>query len=388
MSETVLVDETPKPAPAKRGSPRGRVLMVLAGSALLTAIIGGTMYLRTMNVESTDNAYIEGHVVPISPRIAGFVKATHFKDNQTVEAGTLLIELDPAPWQTRVDAAKASVQLAQAQLETGKTQLQSAKNMLSQARADVAVAQAAAKQVESQGKVTQSELERDQADLTRIQQLAQTSTVSRQDLEHAAAAVHTRQAEVEAAHEQTARANAEISRMQSAVAVAEGTVAERASQVTECESKLELARASLRAAELDLADTRIVAPSAGQVSSRGVEPGAYVQAGQLMLNLIQPGVWVVANLKETQLGRVRPGQPVNIRIDAYPGLEFSGRVESLQPGTGSRFSLLPSQNASGNFVKVVQRVGVKIVFDDTEAAKRLNILPGMSAVPEISVKGS
>ena len=216
----------------------------------------------------------------------------------------------------------------------------------------------------------QAESARAAADLTRYQSV-ESRAISRSQLDQATAQQRTTAATVEVAGSQAkaAEAQAELSRVSEAAA----------------EARVEQARAKLRQAELNLSYAKVTAPIAGRVTQRTVEAGIYVQTGQALLALVPDEVWVVANFKENQLERMRPGQPVSIRIDAYPGHEFKGHVDSIQAGSGARFSLLPPENALGNYVKVVQRVPVKIVFDETLDAT-LDIAPGLSVAPKVKVE--
>ncbi|MCA8916883.1 MAG: HlyD family secretion protein [Planctomycetes bacterium] len=376
---------TDQPEPKKR-SKRSVALIVMGIALLIGAGIGVPYYLHSLAFETTDDAFVEGDVVPLSSRVPGYVSAIHVKDNQWVESGTILAEIDPTGFQVQVDLAKANVAIAEAAVGTAEAQLESARKMLAQAHTDIAVAEADASQAASEAMVAQTQLAQDQADLARIKQLSETTAVSKQQVAHAEAAVHTREAQLDAANQTTAMKQAEVNRVRAAEGVAEGAVAERASQVTEAKLRVDAAKAQLATAELALAHTKIFAPVAGTVTTRGIALGAWVQPGQVLLAVVPPDVWVVANLKETQLANIQVGQSVEISIDAYPGKTFAGHVDSIQPGTGSRFSLLPAQNATGNYVKVVQRVPVKIVLDNSNEVKSLHLVPGMSAVPEIAIK--
>jgi membrane fusion protein (multidrug efflux system) len=293
----LLKGTPPSPVDAAGTSNRAKAIIGCAAAAALA--IGGFV-LANRGWESTDDAFIEGHTVTISPRVAGHVVRVLIDDNQTVKKGDILAEIDPRDYATKAD----------------------------QARADVEGARAAVRKT--------------QDDVKRYQDLNARNEASRQTLDHAMA------------DEQSAAAS------------------------------LSAAQARLRQAELDLSYTKIEAPQAGRVTRKSVEEGAYVAVGQSLLTLVPSEVWVVANFKETQLKRMRPGQRAEISVDAYDG-KIPGRVDSLQSGTGARFSVLPAENATGNYVKVVQRVPVKIVLDRSEGAARL-LAPGMSVEAEVEVK--
>jgi len=279
-----------------------RVLLSVAVVVALAATVFGTRYWLYARVhEDTDDAFIDTHVVMISPKVEGQASRVYVDDNQQVKQGDLLVDIDPADYQVR----------------------------LGQARAELVSAEAEARKAGG--------------DAVSAQELFAKDRISRQAYDHALA-------EADAAKAQA-----------------------------------ELARKKLDAAELNLSYTKITAPIAGKVTRKAVELRAYVRVGQPLLALVPVQVWVTANFKETQLTRMRPGQKVSIRVDAYPSREFPGHVDSIQAGTGARFSLLPPENATGNYVKVVQRVPVKIVFDDSpEALPPLS--PGMSVVPAVDLR--
>jgi len=281
----------------KEGRP-GRKRRIAAGAGGVVAVLGIILWAHSLGRVTTDDAYLESHVLPVSSRVAGQALRVEATDNQAVKAGDLLVEIDPRDYDLK----------------------------LAQRRAELAAARAEARRAAS--------------DAERARQLFGKGQVSRQ---------------------------AEDAALSSAdVALAQADLAEK----------------KVAAADLDLGDTRIKAPADGQVARKGVEPGSYVQVGQPLMALITPDVWVTANFKETQLTRVRPGQKVRIDVDAFPGRTLHGHVDSIQRGTGARFSLFPPENATGNFVKVVQRVPVKIIFDEPPEDLR-RLAPGMSAVPTI-----
>ncbi len=290
--------------PAGPGRPgRRRPLWFgLAAAAAILLVIFGLPYLRYARThESTDDAFIDGHVVAISPKVASNVIRVHIDDNSRIKAGDLLVELDPRDFEAR----------------------------LAQARGNLAAGEA--------------EAVRARTDAHRYERLVEQGFVSRQDRDNAIAK-------------------------------------DRAAA-----GQVEQLKAAVRQAELDLSYTRIYAPESGRITRKSVEPGAYVQVGQTLFSIVPERVWIIANFKETQLRYMRPGQPVAIRVDAYPDQRFTGHVDSIQAGAGARFSLLPPENATGNYVKVVQRVPVKILIDEGPDLTRL-LGPGMSVVPSVKVR--
>ena len=338
--------DAPDATPNGNGKRRIAIVAALAAVAGL-AVLGSWWHGRGR--ESTDDAFIQADIVTIGPKIAGTVKAVAVTENQQVQTGDLLVELDPADYEVRLQQAQAGLQTAQADLA------------LTRDRSAAGVVQAAAGL-----RSAEADSARAQADLARFRQLYEKDEISRQQLDQAQATALSLQARADEARSRLREAQTAPRQ----VAVKESIVASR--------------QAELQQATLALSYTRITAPRDGRVTRKNVQPGAQVQPGSALLAIVGDQPWVVANFKETQLARIRAGQPVRFKIDAYPGYTFSGRVDSVQSGTGSVFSLLPPENATGNFVKVVQRVPVKLVFDpQPDAAHRL--VPGMSVVPTIDV---
>jgi membrane fusion protein (multidrug efflux system) len=306
--------------------------------------------------ESTDDAFIDGFVSQVSPRVPGQVLRLRIRDNQEVIKGDVLVELDPKDYQVRVSRAQADLATARAGLE--------------EAQARVPVNEAQAEQAHAAVTAAEAEAARAQADLKRYESV-EARAVSRSQLTLIQTQARSTGANVEVARNIAKAADAQTALSRVSVSAAEA-------RMLQAETALEQAR-------LDLSYTKIQAPVTGRVTGRTVEPGVYVQTGQSLLALVPDELWVVANFKESQLAEMRPGQRVRIRVDAFPGRELHGKVDSIQAGTGARFSLLPPENAVGNYVKVVQRLPVKIVFDHP-VRPGLEISPGMSVVPEVRVR--
>lgn len=343
--------------PPPRKSGRGKKLFLAGGGALilLTAV---TLYyvLCIAPYESTDDAFIDGYVTVISPRVPGQVERLLIKDNQDVKAGDELLEIDPRDFEASWSQARADLAAAHSQVDQSQAQVTASQAKVAQAQAQVLAAEAEAFRATN--------------DLQRYQTV-ESRAVSKSSFDLAEAQAQSATANVEAARSQVEAATAEV-------ALGEAGVETATAAVQQAEAKLQQAK-------LNLSYTRIIAPLDARVTARTVQAGNYVQPGEALLALVPNDVWVVANFKETQLTYMRPGQPVELRIDAYPGRKFKGRVDSLQAGTGARFSLLPPENAVGNYVKVVQRVPVKIIFDEPLPAS-LDIAPGMSVLPSVKVK--
>jgi len=441
---------TQAPVSVTRFTPRRLLLCVAAAIALgLAVLVGGRYYTYMLAHEWTDNAFIEGHIIQISSKVAGHVFQVHVTDNQEVRQGDVLVEIDRRDYAARLTQARAvlqaalarqqaaqasaeltqvtseagiqqaaaNVELARAAVQTARAQVVTARSRLAQTRTQVDTAQANAAQARAQVAAAEAERSRAEADVKRVRELfASDQIVSRRDLDHATADARVAEAQLEAARKKALAAEAQVAEARAAQQMAAENLHYMASQVGEAQARVDeargrlaaaraaphqvavrqsqtdtaraevaQARAALEHAELELAATKVVAPVSGRVTRKVVQAGAYVQVGQAMLALVPRDVWVVANFMETQLTHMRPGQPVEITVDAYPGTTFTGHVESIQAGTGARFSLLPPENATGNFVKVVQRVPVKIVFDPAPDPDYL-LSPGMSVVPVVKVK--
>jgi len=320
--------------------------------------------------ESTDDAFIAGHVVSIAPRIAGQVAAVHVLDNQLVHSNELLVELDPSDYAITV-AQKNSAAVSQD--ANFRTVIAAVELM----RAKVATAAASARKAKADADSAESTAKKSQADFERAQSLVGEKTISSQEFDAAQAANTKAQADLKSAQE---NADEETSKVDEAQKQLDAAFAEKEmafSQVSESQT-------NVAAAKLNLSYTKIFAPCAGRVTRKAVEAGDYLQVGQQILSIVPEEVWVVANFKESQLDKMRAGQPVTVEIDALGGRDFAAHVDSIQAGSGAQFSLLPPENATGNFVKVVQRVPVKIIFDEPLPAGFV-VGPGLSVTPSVQV---
>lgn len=287
-----MSDEKEKDEDTKKPAPEPSPLKTLAirvglGMILLVALIWGIIVLiHSHYFESTDDAFVEGHVITISTKLSNIVRDVLINDNYEVRKGDLLVQIDPRDYEVQLHSAQANYDKAQ-------------------------------------------------SDYVRDLALANSQAISKQDLDTTHAA-------------------------------------------------FEVTAAQLDQAKLNLEYTRIIAPTDGRITRKNVEPGDYIQTSQTLFSIVPHNIWIIANFKETQLTHMLPGQPATIRIDAFPGKVFKGHVDSLQSGTGARFSLLPPENATGNYVKVVQRVPVKILFDEAPQVQAL-FAPGLSVVPEVDI---
>ena len=348
------------PAPAPWHKKHRRVL--IAGVALLILIAAGGWFLRYWTVgrflESTNNAYLRADAVVISPKISGYVTEVSVGDNQTVVAGQMLIRVDPTPYLAARDLAAAELAQRQADLVRFRADAARQEAARSEAVAQVSVAEASARFAAS--------------DAARRVHLAQ---IGADAVRFSDEAVSNR--------DKTA---GQLTAARAAVDVATRQLDSLNAQIGQGEAALKAAEAKLRSAESDLEGVAIAAPVAGQVGDRTVRVGQYVQPGTRLMTVVPvQDLYLVANFKETQVGRMRPGQPVEITVDALPGAKVNGMVDSLAPGTGSEFALLPPENATGNFTKIVQRVPVRIRIA-ADAAIRQALRPGLSVEAEVNTK--
>lgn len=342
--------------------------------------------------ESTDDAQIDGHIVPISARVGGTVEKVNVDDNQYVEAGTVLVQLDPTDYQVAVDRARAELQDAMATLQAARTgvplthtttssTLSNAQASLQAAQQEVTASQARLREAEAEYKLAAD-------DVRRFAQLVKKDEISQQRYDAAVTAEQQAAASVDAARAAVANARSHVAQAEAMVEGAQSApqqVAITRAKAGSAAANVVRLQATLQQAELNLQYTVIRAPATGIVSKKTVEPGEVIQPGQPVLALVNlEDVWVTANFKETQLKHMRPGQPAEIEVDAY-GRTYKGHVDSIGGATGARFSLLPPENATGNYVKVVQRVPVKIVFEKGQDPQHL-LRPGMSVVPTVLIK--
>lgn len=331
------------------------VLLILLIAVPLVAGIGYWLVDR-QQYETTDDAYLQSNIVLISPRVQGYVTQVAVNDNQAVKQNDVLVTIDDRDYQARVIQAEANVSAEIAHIQRLRAMKTSQRAHVETAGANIAAVQARREHI--------------QKDLERFQNLIDRGSAARQSLD-----------KVESESKQAA---AELRGSQSAANAEHTQLATLDIEITETEARLENAKAQLSLAEIDLEHTRIKAPIDGVIGNRGVQLGQLVRPGVALASLVQNSkIWVEANFKETQLQHMRLGQPVTIKVDAYPDLELTGKVDSFSPASGSEFSILPEENATGNFTKIVRRVPVKVVFDASENIQLLR--PGLSAEVKVNV---
>ncbi len=370
---------------------RAAAKWLLAAVMLAVAIVAFFVWHHYSVRESTDDAQLDAHIVPVNARVAGTVLRIMVEDNQSVKAGDVLVELDPKDYQIALQRAQADLADAEANAIAARTGIPLASTttstQLQSAEAGVAASQREAEAARARSREAQANYTKVEADLTRAKQLIAKDEISRQQYDAVVAAEQAASATVQSAQAMVAMSTSRISQ---ARAQAEGarTVPQQV-QISRARSAAAAAavdrfRSAVEQARLNLQYSVVRAAVSGTVSKRNVEPGQVVQQGQALVSLVDlDDIWVTANLKETQLKNLRPGQEVEIKVDAY-GKTYKGQVDSFGAATGARFSMLPPENATGNYVKVVQRIPVKIVFKKGQDLSLLR--PGMSVQPVISTK--
>ena len=412
------------------------VVLVLLGVVVLAAGVWGVRTWRHWDRHvSTDDAFVEAHVSPVSARVRGTVLEVLVRDNQEVTAGAPLVRLDPRDLEVKVHQGRAALATAQSRLrmaaagvpmtdESTRSQvalneattakallgIDGAHRALDERRSRLQARRASVQAAQADVTARQADFERAGLDRRRSQELLERTLIARQEFDYAEISFKTAGAALEAARQrldaaraEAAQAEAELASQEVAIAQAgrqreeaeatlrdarsrRGEVTVRSAEAASAEAQVAEAQAALREAELNLEYTTLTAPVSGRVTRRTVEVGQTVQPGQPLLAVVDVlNVWVIANYKETQLTHVRPGQRAWVSVDTHPGLLLNARVDSIQSGTGSRFTLLPPENASGNFVKVVQRIPVKLVLEPGQNGHAL-LVPGMSVVPVIELR--
>jgi membrane fusion protein (multidrug efflux system) len=350
----------PDATPTKDNSARKSLLK---GAAVIAIVVGGAYgiyaYIGYLNhgqyVQSTDDAYVKADGITVSSKLSGYVRTVNVRDNQPVKPGDLLVEVDPTDYRIRVTQATAQENLARAGEALN--------------RAGITEAEAGVAQADAALSTAQRDLAFYTGEVARYRPLVAAGSEPKQTLDQLSS--------------NRDKAAATVAAQQASLAAAKGKLEAARAQLGQAGAQIEAARAQADAARTDLATTRLVAPVPGTIASSSVRVGQFVQPGQRLLTIVPvQAIYVEANFKETQIGLMRPGQPATIDVDALPGVEFHGRVQSVTPGTGSTFSLIPPQNATGNFTKIVQRVPVRIRIDAGPDARRV-LVPGLSVTVNV-----
>ncbi|MBD2676961.1 MULTISPECIES: HlyD family secretion protein [Nostoc] len=446
----VVTPNTEKEVPPKRKKPIGLILAGLGVGAIAAGAFGYNYWQYSSTHQETDNATVVGNIHQVSSRIPGTVTQVLVDDNQLVQPGQLLVKLDPRDYESKVQQAQAALENARGQAQaaqanialasqttTGKTTqaqgdvsnavaaistaqaaVQEAQAGIPAAQAEVKLAQAGIPAAQAQVAQANANLEKAQADYNRYNELYRSGAIARQQLDTAKAAYDVAVAQKNAAVQGVEQAQARLASAKVGVAKAQSQLAQAQENVISAQAKLAASKgglqqataggqdttakrsqyeaakaaiaqseASLKDAQLQLSYVNITAPSAGRIGRKNVEVGNRVAAGTPLMAIVDNQNWVVANFKETQLENMRPGELVEIKLDAFPHHSFVGRVDSISPASGAQFALLPPDNATGNFTKIVQRIPVKIVFDQKSIqGYESRITPGMSAEVAVEVK--
>lgn len=350
-------------------------IVFIVGAAVLALLLflGAEFLLNSFTHESTDDAFLDTHFVSIAAKVAGWVTAVHAQDNQLVKQGDLLVEIDPRDFEARLAQKKSASSASEANAQA----IRASYDLI---RARVETAEATAKQSEAEAAAEKANAERAAADLKRDEDLKERNVISAQEYDAAKAAAKTAEANFQAKQAQLASDESKVNEARAQLVAAKP-------MVEMAEAQFKQSQADEKIAELDLSYTKVAAPIDGRITTKHVTRGNYVQVGQNLLAIVPTDLWVTANFKETQLQNIRPGQPVEIEIDSVADKTFRGHVDSIQSGSGARFSLLPPENAVGNYVKVVQRVPVKILFDEFPKAEHV-LGPGMSVVPTVQTSNA
>lgn len=361
MTNDAIEPEQETAPPANpRSRRRLRIALIVVGLAVLLG--GGWWYYRYVTygqyMQSTDNAYIAADSVVVSSKVAGYIDDVFVAENEQVARGEALAQLDVRDYRVQAQQARAQITATLAGANTIRSQVTEQDAAIQQARAELPAARAALKLANEQ--------------VTRYRPLAATGAEPREKLDQYEA--------------QARQARADLEKAQAAVAAATARRSTLFEQINQTRAQADAARAELEAADLTVESTRLRASKAGRVGDLTVRVGQFVQPGQRLMTIVPvDAIYVTANFKETQVGLIRPGQPVMLEIDALPDVEIKGRVDSISPGTGAEFSILPPENATGNFTKIVQRITVRIAIDASSEMRRV-LVPGMSVVATVDTR--
>jgi membrane fusion protein, multidrug efflux system len=420
--------DAPVSAPVKKenGGKNHNKLIAIAAAALLFiggGAVGASQWLTYLSAhQETDDAYVTGHLHQVSSRLNGTVEKVLIDDNQHVKKGQIIAVLDPRDFQVKVNEAKAALDSAQRQANSAFTSISlasstaqgnelNATGAIADAKATITRSEAAVREAlaaieHSKDDVVgkEAEMKRAELDAKRFADLAADQAVSQQQADNAQRDYIVATKARDMANKQVIQASAQYEQALESVKKAKAQLVQTQGQMqlanaskvqTEVNSKqydvanaaIEQAKANLQEAQLNLSYTVITAPTTGRIGKKSVEVGQRVEPGQPLVTLVSDDLWVVANFKETQLEKMRPHQEVELKVDSFPGHIFKGIVDSVAPGSGSSFAVLPSDNATGNFTKIVQRVPVKVVFDKASLGEYTNLLvPGMSVIVDVQVK--
>ncbi|HEY9732217.1 MAG TPA: HlyD family secretion protein [Drouetiella sp.] len=415
MEKSIQTTEKFRPT-TKRMTPKRLLILSIVGVVAVIAIVAGSIGWRYMSShESTDDAYVDGNITQISSRVGGTVSQVLIDDNQYVKAGQLLVVLDPRDYDIKIEQAKAALEknkrqqqadtadiavtnsTAGAQSDTAASEILHANASIASAKSLVSNTKAALGMEQAKLGSLQAQKQQYETDLKRYANLSQQGAISKQQYDQAKTNYEVSLAQIAAENEAIQQAKANVAKAQSDLqqsfsdlskTKATLKTAQAAHEQTNVKSYIsDVSKATVDQAQADLQNAilqrsycQIVAPVAGRIGKKATHIGEQVQAGEALFTIIPDQSWLTANFKETQIGRMRPGQAVDVTLDAFPGQHFTGHVDSVAPASGAKFALMPAENATGNFTKIVQRLPVKILFDEKSiAAFKKYIAPGLSA---------
>ncbi len=344
--------------------PQNKKKLVFGVIAIITCLIVIICWSYFSSFQSTDDAFIEGRIIKISPKVSGNIEKLYIDDNVAVKKGDLLVQIEDQDYQTKVEQLKAKLEIAKTKNGDEHSTVLAAQKQVEQSESLISETNEALN-------AANAELNLAKISYDRILHLYEKGAASKQKFDEASTKLATATANQKSAEDKVKKAK---SALQASSA-----------QKTTAKSLIDEISAMYKQAELDLSYTKIYAPVDGVITSKAIEEGTFVQRGQPLFSIVPSERWVVANFKETQLTKMKVGQPVSIKVDAFPNIKFKGQVESIQRATGSKTSLFPPENAVGSYVKIVQRVPVKIIFND-KSYEQYSIQPGMSVVPRVRVK--
>ncbi len=351
-----MTETTAKKTKKKRPEYKKKRVIVPSITAIILILLGIGTAIHSTYYQSTDDAFVEGRLISVAPRVSGPVINLLVDDNDEIETGQLILEIDPSDYEVKLHQTEAKLEEAKAKLNVTERQIEEGGSNVQQSYEDI--------------NSTKSKLDFAQTDHKRYTDMYKEGIVSKQEYDNSTT------------HYTVALANHKASEEKSKAM--KSALASNKAKAQAVEAEIKKLEAEVEQAKLDLSYTKIYAPQSGMVSARSVEKGNYLQIGQPVMQIVPKNVWIVANFKENQLTYMKKGQKVSIKVDTYPNKRFNGHIDSIQRATGAKSSLFPPENAVGSYVKIVQRIPVKIVFD--ENIEDYNIVPGMSVVPKVKVK--
>jgi membrane fusion protein (multidrug efflux system) len=364
-----------------------KFIYILIAVVVLGGGFGLYKYFRSLAHEITDDAQIESNLSPVIPKVSGYIKKIYVQDNQEVQKGDTLFVIDDSDYKIRVEQAEAALLAAKGNLNVAHAGVSSSNSNIITSQAGANAAMASVSTAQANIEAAKVQLWRAQNDFERYSKLYESQSITKQQYEQALAAKETAEKQLNILQEQKNVAEKQARQVAEQVNSTRSQTKISESQIDVANANIKKAEADLENAKLNLSYTVVTAPETGKISKLNLQEGQLVQAGQALFSFVpKESAWIVANFKETQMEFIRPGQTVDIKVDAFPSHKFTGKVNSISPATGAKFALLPPDNASGNFVKTVQRVPVKITFENQndEALKLLR--PGMNVIVDVNIK--